>query len=96
VIEVRMRHEDGLRPHERPRAAPQIEHQLQFGDAPVRLDSGPRISFNRKALVNQGPDRQILDHVAVLSEIPVRGKEAMKKVGIIELLECSHLAPRDE
>ena len=66
------RDEPGRRGHERPGLGSQVEAQLQLGNAPVRLDRGPRIALDREVLVlpASGPARCPPDGRAIPPTIP--------------------------
>ncbi|GBD37622.1 hypothetical protein HRbin36_02758 [bacterium HR36] len=57
-----MRDQPGRHIHKVPGLRSQIEAELQFGNAPVRLHRRPRIAFDRQASVLQHQDRSVFHH----------------------------------
>ena len=64
-----MRDEERLRAHERPRAAAEVEAQLQFGNPPIALHRGAGVALDRQGFVLEGMERKIVEH-----EIPKNRK----------------------
>ena len=62
MVQVRVCDEAGRRAHEVPRLAAEIEIELQFIDAPVRLDSRPRPAFDGDPIKSFRLHGDVVDH----------------------------------
>jgi len=78
VIKMGVRNQPVWRPHEIPGLGTEIEAELEFGDAKIRLHCRPRITFDGQSRVLVLQDGGVVDHGNPESWFVVRETCAVK------------------